>query len=810
VHTLAGQEEAEALHCEVARLPGVFRLAVVLCYFEGLSPDEAARRLRWPAGTLRSRLARAREKLRRGLVRRGIELSSTALGAALASRTTAAAVSPLLFQATARQAAGGALPAPVATLAREVLVTMLVQKLRLVTLSVVFLAALATGAAYLKATVAIGEEPEHPRAVPVAPQPGRMTVVGRVVDPQGKEVAGASVMVYGAMKQGKGAYLPGATSPTALGQEVSDGSGRFRLDAIRTSSATHHGVGAAALAPGHGVGWADLDLDAAEPTAEIRLMPEQVIQGRLFDVHGQPAAGVRVSVTTMGRPRPAAVAVIRVDVDGPSFWRGSEEDGLPAWPRPVVSAAEGRFTLYGVGRDLGVFLQAEHPRVARQRIEVQTDREPGAKRLTAAMEPAKFIMGRVTYADTGKPVPHAALEIVSHREGVGYVNPFETDAEGWYRSNPYSAERYSVSVIAPEGEPYLNGSSGGIAWKKGAIERRVDVVLKRGKRIRGTVTEDVSGKPIAGAMLTLLGRVDETAESGAWQGRTQTGPDGLYQLAVLPKAGTLAVLGPSEDYVLHEKSEQLIREGKPGGRRWYAHAFVDCDLTAGDDTREVNVVLRRGVTVHARVLDPAGEPVQEARFFCRLLTLPQPVPWRIWSGRYHGDVRNGQCELHGLAADTEVPVFFLDTQHQIGARVMVSGSAPAERPLTIHLAPCGSATARAVDAEGKPLAGYRNPYLVEMVVTPGSFRSSRSKEDMGLPRAERDVLARIDPLHYAEGVAADAQGRVTYNALIPGATYRVLDTSQVEDGDWPLRKEFVARSGAVVGLGDLVIAQPKS
>ena len=52
------REQAEALHEEIGRLPGSFRLPVVLCYFEGLTLDEAARRLRWPAGTVRSRLAR--------------------------------------------------------------------------------------------------------------------------------------------------------------------------------------------------------------------------------------------------------------------------------------------------------------------------------------------------------------------------------------------------------------------------------------------------------------------------------------------------------------------------------------------------------------------------------------------------------------------------------------------------------------------------------------------------------------------------------------------------------------------------------
>ena len=90
---LIDREQAEALHREIDRLPGAFRLPVVLCYFEGLSLDEAARRLRWPVGTLRSRLARAREKLRRGLTRRGFVLSTTAMAAVLAPRSASASVS---------------------------------------------------------------------------------------------------------------------------------------------------------------------------------------------------------------------------------------------------------------------------------------------------------------------------------------------------------------------------------------------------------------------------------------------------------------------------------------------------------------------------------------------------------------------------------------------------------------------------------------------------------------------------------------------------------------------------------------------
>jgi hypothetical protein len=45
---------------------------LVLCYLEGLSHEEAAGRLGWPLGTVRSRLARGRERLRARLSRRGL------------------------------------------------------------------------------------------------------------------------------------------------------------------------------------------------------------------------------------------------------------------------------------------------------------------------------------------------------------------------------------------------------------------------------------------------------------------------------------------------------------------------------------------------------------------------------------------------------------------------------------------------------------------------------------------------------------------------------------------------------------------
>ena len=56
---------------EVDRLPSNDRMAVVFCYLEGLTHEEAADRLGWPVGTVKGRLSRARDKLRDRLGRRG-------------------------------------------------------------------------------------------------------------------------------------------------------------------------------------------------------------------------------------------------------------------------------------------------------------------------------------------------------------------------------------------------------------------------------------------------------------------------------------------------------------------------------------------------------------------------------------------------------------------------------------------------------------------------------------------------------------------------------------------------------------------
>jgi RNA polymerase sigma factor (sigma-70 family) len=70
----AWKELGLRLHAEVDRLPQSYRALVVHCYLEGQTNQEVARRLDCPVGTIKGRLFRAREMLRRRLSGSGLDL----------------------------------------------------------------------------------------------------------------------------------------------------------------------------------------------------------------------------------------------------------------------------------------------------------------------------------------------------------------------------------------------------------------------------------------------------------------------------------------------------------------------------------------------------------------------------------------------------------------------------------------------------------------------------------------------------------------------------------------------------------------
>jgi RNA polymerase sigma factor (sigma-70 family) len=76
---------------ELQRLPQAYRLPLTLCCLEGLTQEEAARRLGWSAGSVKGRLDRGRARLHTRLARRGLTLAGV-LAAVELSRGTAPAM----------------------------------------------------------------------------------------------------------------------------------------------------------------------------------------------------------------------------------------------------------------------------------------------------------------------------------------------------------------------------------------------------------------------------------------------------------------------------------------------------------------------------------------------------------------------------------------------------------------------------------------------------------------------------------------------------------------------------------------------
>ena len=200
------------LHEELGRLPENFRTPLVLCYLEGLTQEQTAAQLGWPLGTVQSRLARGRDKLKSRLLRRGLAPAAGLVGTCAAAGLSQAAPAPAPWVAATIRAAisfttvrswavnAGAWPAS-AGLAVEVLREMGLAKLKIaLAMTLVIAVALTSAAAFTKSQrkESPAQHVDRPQAKPVpetkpttTPPPAapNRTVHGMVRDDKGRPLA---------------------------------------------------------------------------------------------------------------------------------------------------------------------------------------------------------------------------------------------------------------------------------------------------------------------------------------------------------------------------------------------------------------------------------------------------------------------------------------------------------------------------------------------------------------------------------------------------------------------------------------------
>jgi RNA polymerase sigma factor (sigma-70 family) len=154
---------------EIDKLPDRCRLAVIACYLRGHTADQAAKEFGCPRGTVLSRLAAAKVKLRRGLTRRGYAISFAGLTAGLTGEAASASLPASIVVLALKAAKPGAALAPiVVTLAQGVLHAMWITKVKIALISLATVGLLGIGAGkYFGPGEAIAKSPQAP--VPVTP-----------------------------------------------------------------------------------------------------------------------------------------------------------------------------------------------------------------------------------------------------------------------------------------------------------------------------------------------------------------------------------------------------------------------------------------------------------------------------------------------------------------------------------------------------------------------------------------------------------------------------------------------------------------
>jgi RNA polymerase sigma factor (sigma-70 family) len=806
---ITARELVSVLDEELQRLSERHRTPLVLCYLEGLTCDEAARRAGWSLSTFKRRLARARELLRLRLARRGLALPASLLAVGVVQGETPALLTSATVQAALQfigvKGAAGAVTTPVTSLAAGMLRSLCAAKLKLASAAVLLfsLALLGIGTIARRATATVappeeaapvqsqpakGEGKNSPPADKLAPKTETSLVSGRVIEPDGKAAVDTHVAIVARSKRpGRGGDLS-HDQAGLLGRTKTDAEGGYQLS---VPAGYYLEMYLLAGKKGWGLTWQKLGLDAKKHEILLKLRPEKVIRGRFVDLQGQPATGVKVHLHWVSKGNNGLA-------EGISFWAAPPKE-LFAWPKPVRTDAKGAFVLTGVAADDEVGLGIDDDRFARQGLYLSPkDREKDAMH---PLSPAQIVEGQVRAADTGKPLAFARLVIYAFEdEFTGRGIDGKADGEGRFHLNPPPGKSMQVMACPRDGSPYLVTQTE-FKWPKGAAKHIIDLKLPRGILVIGKVTEEASGKAIAQAGVQYFPQsannpdLPQNVVTG-WQGSVVSGVDGTFKMAVPAGPGHLLVSGPTADYVHQEVGSRILDEGKPGGSRYYPDGLVKLDLPAKTETKEVVVKLRRGVPVRGRVVGPNDKAVSRGLMIHRLHVWAPDMTWR-----FPVEIRDGIFEIRGLDPKKSYPVSFLDPVNHWGATVTISGKQAGGEPLTVKLLPCGKAVARFIGKDGKPMANHQP--MPEIVVTPGTPRNDFDAYKKGLLAADADFLANVDRHNYWNGPSCDAEGRCTFVALIPGVTYRFLD---YRDGMFVVQKEFTAVSGKTLELGDIRVS----
>jgi RNA polymerase sigma factor (sigma-70 family) len=299
------EDIASVVHQEIDRLPDRYRLPILLCDLESQSHQEAARRLGWPLGTLKSRQVRAREKLRARLVRRGFA-ASLPLGFALTDSQTF--IPDVLIRSTAQAATrlvSGPMAAETVSASVSMLVTHSLRSMIMTRLSL-WVGALLTISVGVAATVLAQSDPAKNQAVGGSPS-------ALAANPAATQTGAPALIEFEIMVRKNGAPIAPAMRMTATPGQPSRFMTTEGLVEVRLESRDELAVKERRLA--RAVHETRLAKEGAE-LAQVTLRRIEALEKLIRDLKGSDPLA-RASALNNGDAESLAQSLQKVSINGP-------------------------------------------------------------------------------------------------------------------------------------------------------------------------------------------------------------------------------------------------------------------------------------------------------------------------------------------------------------------------------------------------------------------------------------------------------------------------------------------------------------